>query len=340
MAGAWAPIQLKRAAVAAALVAGYAASVLFSFLMSRIGGQMASIWTANGFLVASFILLGGRWRIGAVGVSLLFQTVASLVVGDGLARAVLHPLVNLVEAGLAAWLAVRFCGAATRRLSLRKLALLILASIVPAAIVGGVAGAGVSLVMRGTDFIDGWLDWAIPGGLGMAIVLPALLLAAREGQYREFRRSAIETGGLIGGVCGLGMAVYFQQELPLQFAIFPALTLVAFRLGPPGAAIAGFLVAMICLTLVMLGHGPTMLATTLDHLGRIRLTEAMVTAALFTTLATACAIAEQARLRRLLIARDRAARTARQRARGAERMIGEAMLRRPSEAARKGAHFV
>ena len=337
MTGAWAPIQLKRAAVATALVAGYAASVLFSFLMSRVGGQTASIWTANGFLAASFILLGGRWRIGAVSLSLMFQMIASLFVGDGPARALLHPLVNLAEAGLAAWLAVRFCGAQTRRLSLTKLALLILASIVPAAIVGGVLGAGVSFVLRGTNFIDGWLNWAIPGGLGMAIVLPALLLAARESQYKDFRRSAVETGGLLGGVSGLAMAIYFQQELPLQFAIFPALTLVAFRLGPPGAAVAGFLVAMICLTLVMLGHGPTMLATTLDHLGRVRLTEAMVTAAFFTTLATAGAVAEQARLRRLLLARDRAARTARQRARGAERMIGEAMHRRPSEAAREGA---
>jgi integral membrane sensor domain MASE1 len=340
MTGAWAPIQLKRAAVATALVAGYAASVLFSFLMSRIGGQTASIWTANGFLAGSFLLRGGRGRAGAVSMSLLFQVIASLAVGDGPARAVLHTLVNLAEASLAAWLAVRYCGVETRRLSLRKLALLILASVIPAAILGGVMGASVSFVLRGTNFIDGWLNWAVPGGLGMAIVLPALLLVAREGQYKDFRRSAVETGGLIGGVCGLAMAIYFQQELPLQFAIVPALTLVAFRLGPPGAAISGFLVAMICLTLVMLGHGPTMLATTLDHLGRVRLTEVMVTTAFFTTLATASAVAEQVRLRRLLLERDRAARGARERARDAERMVDEAMQRQRGEPVRAGPHFV
>jgi integral membrane sensor domain MASE1 len=340
MKGAGAPIRLKRAAVATALVAGYGASVLFSFMMSRLGGQTASIWTANGFLAASLILLGGRWRVGAVSACLLFQSIASLALGDGVARAVLHPLVNLAEAGLAAWLAVRFCGAGARRLSLRELSLLILAAIVPAAIVGGVAGAGVSFVLRGQDFIDGWLSWAIPGGLGMAIVLPALLLVAREGQYKDFRRSPMEIGGLIGGACGLTAAIYFQTELPLQFAIFPALTLIAFRLGPPGAAITGFLVGMICLSLVMLGHGPTMLATTLDHLGRVRLTEVMVASALFTTLAVASVVDGQARIRRLLVARDRAARTARRRAREAERMVGEVMQRRRSEPTRKGAHFV
>jgi integral membrane sensor domain MASE1 len=284
------------------------------------------------------VLLAGRWRVGAVMASLVFQVIASVAVGDGLARAILHPLVNLVESGLAAWLAVRFCGAHTRRLSLRKLALLIIASIVPAAIAGGVIGAGVSAVLAGRDLIDGWLAWAIPGGLGMAIVLPALLLTAREGQYREFRRSAFEIGGLMGGVCGLAGAIFYQNELPLLFLIFPALTLIAFRLGPPGAAIAGFFVAMIALPLVMLGHGPVMLATTLDAIGRVRLTEAMVAAALFSTLATAGAAADQARLQRLLISRDRAVKSARERARQAERMVVDAMDRRRAAERRKSAH--
>jgi integral membrane sensor domain MASE1 len=333
MAGAWAPLQTRRAALTAALVAGYAASVLFSFLMSRVGGQTASIWTANGFLAGAMVLLAGRWRVGAVAASLAFQAAASIVVGDGLARAFLHPLVNLIESGLAAWLAVRFCGAHTRRLSLRKLSLLIVAAIVPAAIVGGVIGSGVSALLAGRDPIEGWLAWAIPGGLGMAIVLPA-----REDQYREFRRSPFEIGGLMGGVCGLAGAIFFQNDLPLLFLIFPALTLIAFRLGPPGAAIAGFLVAMIALPLVMLGHGPVMLATTLDDVGRVRLTEAMVGAALFTTLATAGAAADQARLQRLLISRDRAVKTARVRAREAERMVADAMDRRHAGERRKSAH--
>ena len=336
MAGAGAPIRAQRAIVLASLVAGYAASVLFSVLLSRMGGQVASIWTATGFLAGAFVLLPGRWRAAAAGLCFAIQAAVSLAVGDGLGRALLGPAVNLIEAALAAWLALSYCSVAGRRLSLRKLTLLILGAIAPAAMLAAVAGAGVNYLVQGQDFVDGWLAWAIASGLGMTMVLPALLLVAREGQYKEFRRSHLEVGGLLGGLCGLTGAAFFQNEIPMQFVIFPALTLVAFRLGPPGAAVAGFLVAVISLTLATLGHGPATLAPSLDALGRVRLTEVVVTAALCSTLAIASAVAENARLRRLIVSRDRAVRAALQRARGAERLAAEAMTQREAPA-RRGA---
>jgi integral membrane sensor domain MASE1 len=336
MAGAGAPIRAQRAIVLASLVAGYAASVLFSVLLSRMGGQVASIWTATGFLAGAFVLLPGRWRAAAAGLCFAIQAAVSLAVGDGFGRALLGPAVNLIEAALAAWLALSYCSVAGRRLSLRKLTLLILGAIAPAAMLAAVAGAGVNYLVQGQDFVDGWLAWAIASGLGMTMVLPALLLVAREGQYKEFRRSHLEVGGLLGGLCGLTGAAFFQNEIPMQFVIFPALTLVAFRLGPPGAAVAGFLVAVISLTLATLGHGPATLAPSLDALGRVRLTEVVVTAALCSTLAIASAVAENARLRRLIVSRDRAVRAALQRARGAERLAAEAMTRREAPA-RRGA---
>jgi integral membrane sensor domain MASE1 len=313
--------RLGESAVAAALVAGYAASVLFSFLMSRVGGPTASIWTANGFLAAALILLRGRWRTTAVAICLVFQAGTALAIGDGPVRSLLQPPLNLLEAGLAAWLAVRFAGARTRRLSLRKLSLLLIGAIVPAAMVAAVFGAILNRVLWGQDLLDGWLNWAISGGFGMAMVLPTLLLVAREAQYKEFHRSPLETSSLIAGVAGLTGAVFFQSGLPLQFAIFPALTLIAFRLGPPGAAVAALVVGMISLPLVMLGHGPGMLSRSLDAVSRVRLSEAVVVCALFVTLATAGAIADQSRLRRLVLDRDRAIRAARARARQAEQLL-------------------
>jgi integral membrane sensor domain MASE1 len=335
-----AQIRLRQAAMMAALVAGYAGSVLFSVLLSRMGGQSSSIWTATGFLAGILILLTGRWRIAAVVGCLGFQAAVSFAVGDGLARALFNPPVNLFEAAVAAWLGVTYCGARSRRLSLRKLSLLVLGAIAPAAMLGAVVGGGVNMLLRGQGFVEGWLAWAIPSGLGMAMVTPGLLLVARESQYKEFRRSEIETIGLLGGVCGLTAAVFFQSELPLQFVVFPALTLVAFRLGPPGAAISGFFAALICLSLATLGHGPVMLATVLDPVGRVRLAQAVAAAALCTTLSVAAMVADHARLRQLLVNRDRAVRTARLRARAAEQMALDAIDRRRAAPARRGAHFV
>src|SRR6202011_16406 len=136
----------------------------------RIGGQTAAIWTANGFLAGALILLRGSWRTAGGALCLLFQPAPSLALGDGVARALLQPPLNLIEAGLAAWLAVRFAGARTRRLSLSKLSLLLIGAIVPAAMIAAVIGAVFNRVVWGQDLIAGWLAWAIPGGLGMAIV--------------------------------------------------------------------------------------------------------------------------------------------------------------------------
>lgn len=321
MAGANAPIHFRRAIVVAALVAGYVASVLFSIFLSRMGGQTSSIWTATGFLAGALILLQGRWRIAAAALCLGFQAAVSLAAGDSVARALTGPPVDLLEAELVAWLAVKYCGARRRRLSLRDLTLLILAAVVPAAAIGALVGAALDFVLTGQGLFDSWLAWAVPSGLGMAIVTPTLLLLSREGQFKEFRRSHVETGGLLGGLCGLTAAAFFQSELPLQFVIFPSLTLVAFRLGPPGAAIAGVFVAVICLSLATLDHGLAMLSPALDQLGRIRLTQVVVTAAFCGALATAVIVAEQARLRRLLVSRDRAVRAALLRVRRAERIV-------------------
>jgi integral membrane sensor domain MASE1 len=157
----------------------------------------------------------------------------------------------------------------------------------------------------------------------MAIVLPALLLAARTGQYKEFDRSPLEAAAILGGLGALVVGVFLERDLPLQFAIFPALTVIAVRLGPPGAAAAGLLTALVALPLTLLGHG----APALDTVGRVRLTELIIATALFTTLVTAIAIGEQTRLRQLMLGRDRAARAARERARRAESAAAQAHVR-------------
>jgi integral membrane sensor domain MASE1 len=334
MLGEKAHVRLHRAGLAVAFVAGYAASVALSVFVSRAGGPAASLWTANGFLAGAFILLPRRWRVGVAASCVFAQAAIGLLAGDGAAQAAFYPLVNLVEAGLAGWLAVRFCGVRARRLSLRELALLPVAAIAPAVAAAAALGAGINLVLDGQPLLDGWLAWAIPGGLGMVIVLPALLLAARAGQYPEFERSLLETTAILAGLCALVAGVFLERDVPLQFAIFPALTVIAVRLGPPGAAAAGLLTAMIALPLTMLGRGSAAFSPGLDAVGRVRLAELSIAAALICTLVTAVAVGEQTRLRRLMLGRDRAARAARLRARRAERAAAEAQaktVRQPLE---------
>jgi integral membrane sensor domain MASE1 len=318
MLGESAQVRWRRAGLAIALAAAYVASVLLGVFVSRAGGPGATLWTANGFLAAAFVLLGRRWQLGIATFCILAQAAIELAAGDGLPRAILFALVNLIDAALAGWLAISFCGVRVRRLSLRELALLELAAIAPAALIGGAVGALAATVLTGQPFMRSWMAWTIPGGLGMAIVLPGVLLTARAGQYREFQRSVWESAGILGGHGLLVATVFLQGDLPMQFVIFPALTVVAVRLGPPGAAAGGLLTAIIALPVTLSGHGPATLLPALDVPGRVRFIEVVIAAALFSTLVTAVAVAERTRLFQLMLGRDRAARAALARARQAE----------------------
>ena len=329
MAGAWKSSRSDRLLLGAVLGGGYAASALFSAML---GGPLSqgALSTAAGFLAAALILLPGAWRLAAIAVCLVAQAAVGEATGASPFRSAAVFLVNGAEASLAAFLAARYCGAQARRLSLRRLTLIVLAAVTPAAVVGGALGA-LAAVGPTAGFASAWTDLALAGGLGMAIVLPAVLLLARTGQYREFQRGRLETVSLLVMLSALTAVVYEKSAFPLSFSIFPLLTLVAFRLGPPGAAVAGFLVGMIALPLTMLGHGPAMFTAGLDIGERVRLTQLFVGAALFTGVTTAVALADQARLRRLLFARDRAARLAGVRAREAEHTAALALKlsRRP-----------
>jgi integral membrane sensor domain MASE1 len=317
-----ATMRLGRMTLTGSLVGGYAASVVLGFLLGRAAGQGVSLWTANGFLAAALILLPGVSRLLAAGGCLTCQAVIGLLAGDGVARAALFPLINLLQAALAAWLALRFCGAGARRLSQRRLTLLILGAIVPAAMVGGVASAILSVMLGGDDAMAAWAEWAIPGGLGMGIVLPALLLIARTRHYPEFRRSPLEVVALFAGLLGLSVVVFLDGQVPLTFLLFPACALIAIRLGPPGAAVAGFVVAMVAMPMVTLGFGPPGLSG-LGKAARLELAEAYAASILFASLTAAVAMADQMRLRRLVLGRDKALRAARARARQAEALAVE-----------------
>jgi integral membrane sensor domain MASE1 len=329
MAGVSRTLRIRRLGIATVVVAGFMASMLFSLLTARAGGQIASIWTANGFLAGGFILLPRIWSAPAAAICFIAQLIVGVLIGDGWLRALANPVVNTAEAAMAAWLAVRFCGARARRLSMRELLMLPVGAIVPAAIFAGVIGAGLNLVLIGQNPISGWASWAVSGAFGMVIVLPAMLLMTRITQYREFHRPLWEVVAIALGLAALVAPVYFDRDLPLEFLLYPALTFVAFRLGPPGVAIAGGLIGLVTTSMVVIGHGQGAFPATLGAAARVRLVELSTAALLFTSLATAGALADQLRLRRMMLWRDQAARAARLRARLAELLAAKALAEAP-----------
>jgi integral membrane sensor domain MASE1 len=311
---------------------GFIASVALSVLARPAGG--GGLWISNGVLAAAFLVVPGRWRIGLALACVGSEVAIRLWVGDPVPRVAINAAINLAEAVAAAALALRFCGLDARRLNLNRLSRLLVLAIVPAAVAASALAAASGAVLFHRDFWVQWRDWSMAGGLGMAVMMPAVLLVARYGQYRDFHRGAAETAGLFAAMALVGGLTLWQSELPLFFIVFPMMTLIAFRLGPPGAAIAACIVGVLAITFCLGGRGPAMLAANLDMAGRLRLTQGMVAACLFTGVATAIALADQTRLRRLLAWRDRSARSARRRAQEAEAFAAQALGRQI--AARRG----
>jgi len=291
------------------------------------------LWTATGFLAGGLILLPPAWSPAFMAACVVAQFVVGMLLGEDAVLSLIFSAANLVVGGATAFLALRLCGVRARRLSLARLTRLLVFAIVPSTVGGALIAGAVGAAMYQRDFVTVWRDWMMAGGLGLAIVLPAVLLAARFAQYREFRRSWVETVGLGVSLVAMTFGIFYQTRLPLLFALTPMVTLIAFRLGPPGAAVAAFLIGSIALPLTVMGRGPTVMADGLDIADRVHLAQAFVVVCLFTGVATAGALADQVRLRRLLIWRDRAARSARARAQEAERF---ADTFRPAPGSRPG----
>ncbi|HWA62732.1 MAG TPA: MASE1 domain-containing protein, partial [Caulobacteraceae bacterium] len=209
----WKARTLRRLGGAIALWAGFCASVTISVLLARPSGTSAALWTANGFLAGAIIVLRGRWRLATVAACLAAQLGIMFVVGDPPLQPFVYAALNLVESALAAGLALKLCGLRARRLSVLRLMRLLVMAVVPAAVLGGLASAVVNAVLFARDFGATWRDWTLAGGLGMSVVLPAVVLLSRGGQYPEFRRSWLEIAGLLGATAGVAAMTFLQSHL-------------------------------------------------------------------------------------------------------------------------------
>jgi hypothetical protein len=307
------------AALAAALWLAFTASTAFSISVGHRASVGGALWSATGFLAAGLIMLQGPWRLMFAAACAAAMVAVGLGFGESLAETLLFAAASLAVGLMAALLALRFCGVRARRLGLMRLVRLVVFAVIPATACGAFLAGAASTLLFGRGFVGVWESWMLAGGLELAVVLPAVLLAARFAQYREFHRSLFETAGLAVGLALLTAAVFYQSQFPLLFVLYPMVTLIAFRLGPPGAALAALLIGAIALPLTLLDMGPAAIAPGLGAADRLNLIQAFVLVCLYTGVATAGALADQSRLRRLLFWRDRAARVARARAHQAER---------------------
>jgi signal transduction histidine kinase len=295
------------------LAAALVASQAFSDILTRNALGIATLWPTNALLAGGLLVLNPRRGLILTIVAVISHLAIDLMVGDGMGRAIFYTLVDVGGALLVWWVTRRFFGGPPRVRTMRQLALLTTLS-APVTLAMAVLAATVLSLGYSLPFVTVLTDWFLCGVLGMAIVLPAVLVLLDSEHRRAFQRPLSEQLGLGVLVAGLSALVFHAKGLPAPFLLFPVALLAAFRLGPRGAAQASLIVACVAIPLTVHGLWSPQISTDWSQAHQNRLVQVFVGVLFVTSLATGLALAQQERLRRLLVRREQLTRAARARA--------------------------
>jgi len=289
------------------------ASLAFSEILTRNAEGIPTLWPSNALLAAGLLLLDGKRRIVLAIVAIGAHLSVDMLVGDSLAAAVVHTVIDTAES-VAVWYVIRrFFGGPPRVRTMRQMALLTTLT-APVTFVAALLGAAALSVGFGLGFVPTFSDWFLCDVLGMTIVLPAVLVLNDGEHRRAFQRSAGERVSLYALIAAISAAIFYAHGLPLPFLLFPATILAAFRLGPRGAAQASLIAACVAIPLTLRGLWTDQIITSWPQAQQNRLVQMFIGVLFVTSLATGLALAQQERLRRLLVRREQLTRAARARA--------------------------
>ena len=287
-------------------------SLAFSEYLTRTALGVAAFWSANALLAAGLITLSGSRGLSLTIVFVVFHLAIDLLVGDSPARALLYTVADTGEA-LAIWgLCQRFWRGAPRVRSMRSLALLP-AVTTPVAAVAALLVATILHQVYDEPFVRSLTDWSLRCALGMAVALPATLVLIDAEHRRSFHRSWQEQLALLFAVFAVTLLCAHPASGAPPFLIFPIALAVAYRLGARGAAMASVIVALVTLPIAMSGASPRFNAI-LGPVAQARTIQVFITVLFYTSLAAGLALAQQDRLKRLLVRREQLTRAARSRA--------------------------
>lgn len=226
---------------------------------TRLSGDVALLWVANGVLIAALLSRPATERPLHIASCFAASVAATVAVSPYTVLAPMFGVANVAEALIAWALLHRFGADARVFLSLRALAGFVAAAGVIAPLVAGIIPAATLALHQGGDPWVMWMSWGIGHGLGALIVTPIALLALAGATYCD-RLTCRSTIPRIATITTLMVAVtalcFAQTRLPLLFV--PILPLIAatmaFRVA--GATLGVFLIAVIGAGFTVAGMGP------------------------------------------------------------------------------------
>ncbi|MBO9544928.1 ATP-binding protein [Caulobacter sp.] len=297
------------------LAIAYAAVIGYCDMLTRGPSGMASLWPCNGLLAAGLLLLTPGRRLVLLVLSIASHLLLDRLSGTPLHLTALFTSLDTTEAVLIALVLGKAFGGPPRLKNLqRALTVVGLAAPVTAGI--AVLGALITAPIVHANLASMIKNWLFITMMGMAVGLPTALLLFDPRIRHGFERSSLEKAACYFVVAVAALWAFGRPGHTLPFLVFPAGVLVAFRLGPKGAAWATVVVAAIAAPLSVLGITAEA-ATRAQASERMHGLQLFVGALFFTCLAAALVLADQQRLKRQLVHRQVLARKAQARAQAA-----------------------
>jgi len=237
-----------------------AASVAVS--LTSYGGGVAFLWFAASFLIADLSSRPRRQWLRSIMPCAVASVMATGLFGLGWAAALPFMVINMIEAGLAAWILRRHGHTLRPLVSLAWLWRFVVAVGVIAPAVSAVLAASAMWAL-GKPPGPALVNFFAGHALGNITFTPLAMLVAqgviRKSILKRRRRQNLESVSLLALVLAVSALVFSQSSLPLLFLPILPIILVAFRNGRGGTALAIVLLALCGGAATLAGWGPVQL---------------------------------------------------------------------------------
>jgi diguanylate cyclase (GGDEF)-like protein/PAS domain S-box-containing protein len=255
--------QARRVTTCLLLFALVAGAGVLSKLYTRDAQGVSTVWVANGLMLGYLLYAARRQWVELQVAGALGQMASGLLAGDSATVIIIPGLINAGEVLVAA-LPLRAAISSARELSLPANFVRFLAwAVLGAPLLSGLLLVGSVALFGGPTSLRLFSGWFAGHALGMATVVPVTLALCDKELARLFRREHLPE--VLLGLALIVVAtfgVFWQDDYPLLYLVFPPMLLAALRGGFAGTAFALLLVVAIAAPLTSMGHGPLMLKAT------------------------------------------------------------------------------
>ncbi|MFE3448278.1 MASE1 domain-containing protein [Nonomuraea sp. NPDC059194] len=247
----WAMSGLRVLAVAGA----YFAAAKLGLQQELVRGQVTPLWPPTGIALACLLLMGVRiWPGITLGAFLVNVTIGPTIL------AVAAISVSNTLAPLCSYLLLTSVGFRRTMNRLRDALALVFLGALTGMLVSATLGSGVlflSGVLEPGEFWGTWSVWWTGDAMGVLVITPLLLVAARPIGLPQGVHPAryVEAAALLVSTLVVTL-VATMSPVNLLYLVFPFLIWAALRFRLPGAAVCALIVTTVAIVSAAHGSGP------------------------------------------------------------------------------------